>query len=858
MRSCRTLGLSLTLALCLLTFLMPSSALQAQVVLPETGRLAGPMNTEATHFGNGFLFFPFPPGLPTETFLTGWVEIQFLPPEDGKARFAVTLSGVGTEAFTEFLTGQRYEFTGDELITLGGGGVLDLETGEIEDFVLAVAFVNSVISEFGKINRIAGFFGHVYPPNLAGLPLPPLPPGFTFAEAAFMYRDDGTISGFDFAGRSLSPVGAFAFSPTQPPYAFSPNSRVTFPNPTSCAPGAECPDDPDGFILPFEAILHPSTFVYTDELDDVPVAPEFPACAPDARSGALAVTSGGKIYHLGGAYKGPDRGKVSVYDPMTDVWEDGPRMPVPVIDAQGAAMGEKIYVFGGRRFPRSPALAILQVLDTSTGTWSQLASAPLAIADAVAAAMADQLYVIGGRTNRPNGSPSGSLRLADTLQIYDPASDSWQLRPATVGGEPLFVADAAVLTQSSDIYVVGGRTLGNELSDRTVELNVVTDRFTEGPRTRRPVYDAVGGRVGRRLYLAGGRSSVGGPSDAGVEVLELERGEWLRAHDQPFPTASSATAVIGGRLYVIGGDVMAGADAFPGRDTAVVQTFDPARGWQTCRETPLFNAGDVFSMASLTAGPEELSPGALATIRGRFLAAGSERAPDGEDVPTELGGVEILVDGENAPILAVGPRRIDFQIPYTASGRSVTIALVRDDLSEQAPSVEVPFADAVPSVFIQSCGNIDDPLQLDGAFALACQVDTLNYASNTVAPGQPLTLQMSGLGAVDSALDNGQRAPAGSMINALQVPIVRVETEDGQMAEATVLSAVLAGGEVGIYDVEILVPDNARQGNRVRIEAQIGDLVSNPAVISVGDVTVEEPVPCLRDTNPLFRACRPL
>lgn len=860
--------LKATLAFILMFVLFLTANAQAFVVLPESSRLAGPLNSAASEFGNEFLFFPDflgDPGIPARTPQNGWVEIQFGPPDGNLVEFAVTFRSVGPDSETEFSEGQLYRFRDETLLPLGGGGVLDLDTGVVEEILIGAAFENSVISEFGKLNRIRGTFGHVYPPDLTGLPLPPLPPGFVFAQASFMYAPDGSIVGFDFAGQSLAPVGAFSFSPNLPEYAFGPQGQVYFPNPSECSditPPEACPDDmtlPTGLTLPFQAILHPFTFLRSDEMREVPVVADVPVCAPDGRAGSVAVTAGGLLYQIGGTSLGQDLGRVDIYDPASGSWEEGERMAVPVGEAQGAAIDGKIYVVGGRRAPRGPANAILQVFDIGSGEWEQLTAAPWPVASAAAVANGGRLYVIGGLTNRPNGSPSGNLRFADAVQIYDPASDTWQAFEAAVDGERLWLSDASAVTSGTSIYVLGGRTLENEVTSQTLVYDVLNDTFAQGPPSLWPVYDAAAALIGDRIYLAGGRSVDGGPIEARMQTFETAQNAWIRAVGQPLATTSSGATELDGRLYVLGGRSLGRIGDFSGQDTNALQYFDPARGWRACNTQPLFAADHVLSTASLVVGPTEFSPGAQASLLGLNLAGASASAPAGEDVPTELAGVSLTVDGEDAPILGVSRTRIDFQVPYGVRiNRNVKVELTSDGAAAQAPPVEVQTVAAVPNIFVQSCGKFTDPFQLDGAYALACHADgTLNYTANTVAPGEVLRLQMSGLGAVSPELGNGERAP-GDGVEAVALPTVRVEGADGSMIEADVLSATLAPGEVGIYDVEVVIPAGARINDRVKIDAMIGDLTSNLATISIGDRVADEPVPCLRETNPLVRFCAPL
>ena len=308
---------------------------------------------------------------------------------------------------------------------------------------------------------------------------------------------------------------------------------------------------------------------------------------------------------------------------------------------------------------------------------------------------------------------------------------------------------------------------------------------------------------------------------------------------------------------MVGGRTMNGISAFPGVDRGVVQYYDPARGWRACDTYPLSSSGEIISSASLVTGLDEFSPGGHATILGHHLAANSAIAPPRLPVPLELSGVSVTVDGEVAPVMAVGPERIDFQIPFDAdfSSGKAYVVITRDGSS--SPPIEIAMAEFAPHIFIQYCDSADHYLMQLDASSVSCQPDgSLNYPRNPVAPGESIWIQMTGLGAVDTVLDKGQRAPRGQPINALNLPTVMVEQTDGSYVEATVLSATLAPEELGIYNVEVVVPLDTFISNRTFVIAKMGELTSNRAGIAVGTPTTTRPLGCRHDTNVLFRACR--
>ena len=66
---------------------------------------------------------------------------------------------------------------------------------------------------------------------------------------------------------------------------------------------------------------------------------------PDERSGAAAVAHQGKIWYMGGITDaGSGFDDVSIYDPSTDTWAMGPRLPRAVGYASAASVDGEIHL----------------------------------------------------------------------------------------------------------------------------------------------------------------------------------------------------------------------------------------------------------------------------------------------------------------------------------------------------------------------------------------------------------------------------------------------------------------------------------------------------------------------------------
>merc|ERR1712159_673735 len=167
--------------------------------------------------------------------------------------------------------------------------------------------------------------------------------------------------------------------------------------------------------------------------------PQLGAWAPVAsmsakRYGHASVVLDGKIYAFGGrdGTPGDTLDTVVVYDPQADSWQRVASMPQCLYGHAAAVMGGKIYVTGGTSSQADNRSAVNRstvnsayVYDPQADAWTQVTSMGLARRYHASAAVGGKLYVFGGYD-----SSGGSLRgRLGTAEVYDPASDSWA--PAT-------------------------------------------------------------------------------------------------------------------------------------------------------------------------------------------------------------------------------------------------------------------------------------------------------------------------------------------------------------------------------------------------------------------------------------------
>jgi N-acetylneuraminic acid mutarotase len=271
--------------------------------------------------------------------------------------------------------------------------------------------------------------------------------------------------------------------------------------------------DGEGYVVDTAEVLDPATAVWT------------PLAAMPRERGiyALAVGAEGALYAFGGV----DRAitflrTVDVYDPATDAWSTLAD-ETPGAAAQLAVATDpdgKIYLIGGST--GAQISAFVDIFDSSTGEWSSGAVVPTPRFGLAADRGPDgRIVAVGGGV--PDGT--GSVTSLETVEAYDPASDSWEgLSPmSTPRFEPV-----ALFGPDGRLYVTGGHG-ADHVTQATAEVyDPATDTWTDLPPMTWPRagHTAVFARDGR-LHVFGGHGVVDSEVLDTMEIYDPGTDRWV-------------------------------------------------------------------------------------------------------------------------------------------------------------------------------------------------------------------------------------------------------------------------------------------------------------------------------------------
>ena len=197
-----------------------------------------------------------------------------------------------------------------------------------------------------------------------------------------------------------------------------------------------------------------------------------------------------------------------------------------------------------------------------------------------------------------------------------------------------------------------------------------------------------------------------------------------------------------------------------------------------------------------------LAPGSLYLLEGTALAASTETAS--APLPDTLAGSQVLMNGKPLPLLIASPTGIWFQVPFEATPGTTATLTVNYGSPFQGCSLDIPISGRSPYLFQDSTAS---------TIVIHQDFSGLVTRESPAKPGEVVTVYSLGLGGVTPSVPTGLVTPLVPL-SPLNWPFACYQgnsIENGQMLD--VPFAGMAPGMIGIYQVNIRMPDPLPSGN---------------------------------------------
>ena len=262
---------------------------------------------------------------------------------------------------------------------------------------------------------------------------------------------------------------------------------------------------------------------------------------------------------------------------------------------------------------------------------------------------------------------------------------------------------------------------------------------------------------------------------------------------------------------------------------------------------PTINPGGLVSGASYSKLPPSASSIAslFGTSFGTSVAVASKLP-----LPTSLGGVSLIikpvttaqsgtapksvlpVSGINAPLFSVSPAQINFEVPVELNDQTQAMAAVSVN-GIGGNSIVFNIAKNNPAIFATNQqGTGQGVILIASSGELVAPSGSIpGVAARPAKRGEYITIYCTGLGPVSNQPADGVAALANPLSSTTTNPTVSIGGIAAPQTDG--FFSGLAPGFVGLYQVNVQIPDSAPSGDAVPLTLTIGGATSNTVTIAL-------------------------
>lgn len=204
------------------------------------------------------------------------------------------------------------------------------------------------------------------------------------------------------------------------------------------------------------------------------------------------------------------------------------------------------------------------------------------------------------------------------------------------------------------------------------------------------------------------------------------------------------------------------------------------------------------------------APGMILTVFGSELAASTETA-GAVPLPDSMATVAATVNGVAAPLYYISPGQLNIQLPFEITPNSTAVLNINNN--GQTTSQSFTVAAAAPGIL---SGQNGAPVP-----------------NASAAPGQIITLYITGAGALSPQVATGAAPAAGTPVSQLPQPTQSVSVTIGGV-QAPIEFVGVPSGLVGVVQINYQVPSGIASGAQP-VVVTVGGVASPPATLTIAN-----------------------
>ena len=249
---------------------------------------------------------------------------------------------------------------------------------------------------------------------------------------------------------------------------------------------------------------------------------------------------------------------------------------------------------------------------------------------------------------------------------------------------------------------------------------------------------------------------------------------------------------------------------------------------------PVLSFGGVVDNATFA---PTLSPGMISQAYGILLSSPTPALAGSLPLSTNFSSVQVSVNGIPAPIYYTSPGVIDFVVPFATQPGPATVILTYNGISSNAVSTTIVAQAPRILYFPLTVGGYSYRYAIatnasDGSFPIPV---TAGLNSHPAKLGDTLTIYALGLGVTDKSVADGTASPTSPLANS---PVSYITIGGGfyyPVQDGAITFAGLAPGFVGLYQINMRIPQDAPIGNTIAMELHQPNGISNQVYIAISN-----------------------
>lgn len=248
-----------------------------------------------------------------------------------------------------------------------------------------------------------------------------------------------------------------------------------------------------------------------------------------------------KLYSAGGYKTGEYDGSVHVFNPSSKTWIKKSAPPAHLYDCSSILIGNKFYVWGGRKVSDDYQSSATYCYDIVSDTWTTLLARLTYNSPRAAAVTLDGTIYNFGLYN--NG---------EYIYKYDIAADTW-----TKAGEvpkKFCAKDCSAFVYQNRIHLIGGGAYNIKSYRKMLIWDVKTNTFTDGPNIPTFVKDYM---LYMTCFIKGDKLiMIGGDVDnkfSNYFEYDFKTNEWKDLGGTAFKTSSASYTMLNDEIYMLAG-----------------------------------------------------------------------------------------------------------------------------------------------------------------------------------------------------------------------------------------------------------------------------------------------------------------